>query len=80
MIIDAQSVRGSLGGRPSRAHRQRPIRRADPRLPPLPLLAASSGRQIGALIIILGQGDTYGYSRGRVTGLLADPGRSAPCG
>jgi hypothetical protein len=48
-------------------------------LPPQ-LLAASSGRQIGALIIILGQGDTYGYSRGRVTGLLADPGRSAPCG
>jgi hypothetical protein len=44
MIIDAQSVRGSLGGRPSRAHRQRPIRRADPRLPrfrfvPRPLAA-----------------------------------------
>ena len=34
----------------------------------------------GAMIIILGQGGTYGYLRGRVTGLLADLGQSAPRG
>jgi hypothetical protein len=36
--------------------------------------------RVGAVIIILGQGGTYGYLRCRVTGLLADPGQSAPRG
>ena len=53
------------------------LKTLDPRLPPLLLPAASSGRQIGALIISLGQGGIYGYLRGRVTGLPADSGQSA---
>jgi hypothetical protein len=36
--------------------------------------------QAGAVITILGQGGIYGYLRGRVTGLPADPGQSAPRG
>jgi hypothetical protein len=81
MIIDAQGACGSHSGRPFPALSvSARIRRADPRLPPLPLPGASSGRQIGAVIIILGQGGIYGYLRGRVTGLPADPGQSAPRG
>jgi hypothetical protein len=72
MIIDAQSLRGLVIDRPCARHRQRRFLR------PFPLPAASSGRQVGALIIIQGPGwQPSGYLRGRVTRLLADPGQSA---
>src|SRR5262249_35490042 len=68
----------------ARVRRQRPIRRANPDLPPFPPPRTYAAHQIGALsaemiiclaaIIIPGQSGTYRHLRDRVTGLLAESG------